>query len=44
MVWDGRGLVAGCAQAGSAPKSGTYLATAQVTGAKAVKLPITLRD
>ena len=44
MVWDGRGLAAGCARRGAAPKSGTYLATAQVTGAKAAKLPITLRD
>jgi hypothetical protein len=43
MGWDGRGNLAGCRQPGAEPKAGTYVATAQVTGAKAAKLPITLR-
>jgi hypothetical protein len=43
MGWDGRGNLAGCRQPGAEPKSGTYVATAHVTGAKAAKLPITLR-
>lgn len=44
VTWDGRSAtVPGCLQPGAAPKSGTYVATAQVTGAKAAKLPITLR-
>ena len=43
MVWDGRATAVGCTQAGSPLKAGTYLATAQVTGAKAATLPITMR-
>lgn len=43
MIWDGRSIAAGCTKAGPPPKAGTYLATAQVVGAKAAQLPITLR-
>ena len=43
IVWDGRATAAGCATAGTPPKPGTYLATAQVAGGKVAKLPITLR-
>jgi hypothetical protein len=44
MAWDGRGIAATCTQAAPPPKPGTYRATAQVTGAKAASLPITLRN
>lgn len=44
MGWDGRETRAGCTQAGPALKSGTYVATAQMAGAKAASLPITLRS
>lgn len=44
IAWDGRSTGAGCVTAGTPPKPGTYLATAQVSGGKTAKLPITLRD
>ncbi len=43
MVWDGRGVSAGCAQPGAELKRGTYLSTATVTGGKPAELPVTLR-
>ena len=43
MLWDGRGIAAGCAVPGAALKRGTYLATATVAGTKPAELPVTLR-
>ena len=43
MLWDGRGVAAGCSQPGPELKRGTYLTTATLTGVKPAELPVTLR-
>ena len=43
MLWDGRGVAAGCTQPGPEVKRGTYLTTATLTGVKPAELPVTLR-
>jgi hypothetical protein len=43
VPWDARGVAAGCLTPGAPLERGTYAATAQVSGVKAVKMPVTVR-